>query len=59
MNLSSNGHVYLMATILDSEFLEATSPDTQAIALANTKSLLYYPRQKKIFKNSLMKRIYM
>ena len=42
--------MYLMATILDSAFLEPASPDTQAIRLANTKSLLYYPRQNRILK---------
>lgn len=36
MNLNSEGHMYLMATILDSAFAQALSPDPQASALFNT-----------------------
>lgn len=42
MNLNSNDHMYLVATILDSTFLEVRSPDSQASTLSNTQHCLYY-----------------
>lgn len=46
MNLSSDGHMYLMATMLNSAFLEATSPDAPKPLHFLTQSTA--PRQKRI-----------
>lgn len=55
MNLSSNGRMYLMATMLNSAFLEV-SWCPQAIALSNTKLC---PQAKENLKNSLTERMYL